>query len=177
MSLKDTKDVYGRVSRALHWGMALLLLWQFLSAISHFFFEDSAMEAFFWPTHKPLGFLLLLLIIIRIVWAFANMGRRPAAISGFAKLGHILLYLMMLTVPTLALLRQYGSGRSFEPFGIPLFGGFEGEKIQWMIDLGSLLHGELGWVLLALTIGHIAMAIWHKKSGSGVNVISRMWGK
>ena len=31
------------------------------------------------------------------------------------------LYLLMWAVPAIALLRQYGSGRAFAPFGIPLW--------------------------------------------------------
>ncbi|HEY9031565.1 MAG TPA: cytochrome b/b6 domain-containing protein [Kangiella sp.] len=177
MSLKDNSERYGHVSRVLHWGMALLLLWQFLSAAAHFFFDDTAIEAFFWPTHKPLGALLFILIIVRIVWALMNVSNRPHSVSWFARIGHIVLYLLLLAIPALALLRQYGSGRTFEPFGIPVFSGFESDKIEWMTDLGSLLHGELGWVLLALTVGHIVMSFWHKRSEAYKNVISRMWVK
>ncbi len=177
MSLKDSREYYGKVSRILHWGMALLLLWQFLSAAAHFFFEDTAIEAFFWPTHKPLGFLLFMLIIIRIVWALVNVSSRPPSINWFARLGHAALYLLVLIVPVLALLRQYGSGRSFDPFGFPVFSGFESDKIEWMTDLGSLLHGELGWLLLALTLGHIVMSYWHRRTTAKTNVMPRMWGK
>ncbi|MHC9511988.1 cytochrome b [Kangiella sp. M94] len=175
--MKDSREHYGKVSRILHWGMALLLLWQFLSAASHFFFDDTSIEAFFWPTHKPLGFLLFMLIIIRIVWALVNVSSRPPSINWFARLGHAALYLLVLIVPVLALLRQYGSGRSFEVFGIIIFSGFGDEKIQWTLDLGGLLHGELGWLLLALTVGHILMSSYHKKSKTTNNVMPRMWGK
>lgn len=177
MAIKDNNQNYGRVSRILHWGMALLLLWQFLSAASHFFFDDTAIEAFFWPSHKPMGLLLFVLIIIRIIWALMNVSNRPPSISWLARLGHITLYLLLLAIPALGLLRQYGSGRSFEVFGITIFSGFEGENIQWALDLGGLLHGELGWLLLALAIGHIIMSYWHKKSKSTVQVFSRMWGR
>lgn len=177
MSLKDSREHYGKVSRILHWGMALLLLWQFLSAAAHFYFEDTAIEAFFWPTHKPLGFLLFILITVRIIWALVNVSRRPPSINWFARLGHAALYLLVLIVPVLALLRQYGSGRSFEPFGIPVFAGFESDKIEWMGDLGGLLHGELGWLLLALTLGHIVMSYWHRRTTAKTNVMPRMWGK
>ncbi|MDX5503091.1 MAG: cytochrome b/b6 domain-containing protein, partial [Halomonas sp.] len=71
----------------------------------------------------------------------------------------------------LALLRQYGSGRTFEPFGIPLMPGFEGE-IEWMVAPGSLFHGVLGWVLLALIVGHVAMVMWHRRQGQ--DVLGRM---
>jgi len=34
MPIQDSNDRYGTVSRVLHWGMALLLVWQFLSQYS-----------------------------------------------------------------------------------------------------------------------------------------------
>ena len=80
----------------------------------------------------------------------------------------------MLVVPAMGLLRQYGSGRTFEPFGIPLFSGFEGE-IAWLVEPGNLLHGSLAWTLLALIVGHIVMAFWHRKKSSDTDVIPRMW--
>jgi cytochrome b561 len=173
MSLRDHSERYGFVSRLLHWGMALLMLWQFLSATSHYFFEDTAIESFFWPSHKTLGVLLLLLMVLRLLWALVNVSTRPKSVSTLAKLGHWALYLVVITVPILALIRQYGSGRSFEIFGVTVFSGFEGEKIKWMMDLGTDFHGELGWVLLALIVGHIIFAFKHKKSEK--EVFARMW--
>ena len=175
MSVKDNRERYGKVSRILHWGMAVLLLWQFLSAGSHLLLEDTAVEAFFWSTHKPLGFLLFLLIIVRIVWALANRSQRPPSISPGARLGHIALYALMGIVPALALVRQYGSGKPFEPFGIPLFSGFEADKIEWMIAPGNLLHSWLGWALLAMIVGHIVMVVWHRRSARHRDVLPRMW--
>ncbi len=172
---QDQREQYGTVSRLLHWSMALLMGWQFLSAIAHYGFEDSAFEAFFWPSHKPLGFVLMILIVVRLLWALKNLGNRPPSINLPAKLGHLGLYALLFLVPALALLRQYGSGRAFEPLGISLMAA-GGEKIDWMVDLGSLLHGELGWVLLAMIIGHVGMAILHRKQGQ-TDVLPRMLGK
>lgn len=175
MSLSDSVDRYGRISRFLHWAMAVLILWQFLSAGAHFLLEDTAIDKFLWPSHKPLGFLLFSLMILRTVWAIANLSRRPASLNMAARLGHIALYVLLFLVPALALLRQYGSGRAFEPFGIPLISGFEAEKIEWMVEPGNLLHGLLGWALLVLILGHIFMAFWHRRKGGTENVMPRMW--
>jgi cytochrome b561 len=175
MFQKDNHDRYGTVSRFLHWGMALLIVWQFLSAASHFFFEDTAIEAFFWPTHKPLGVLLLLLVILRFLWALINLKNRPPAVNALSKLGHLSIYLLLIAVPVIGLIRQYGTGRVFEPFGIPVFAGFEGDMIKWMLDLGGTWHGELGWVLLALIVGHILMALKHRNTSN--DVMPRMKGK
>ncbi|UJJ33257.1 cytochrome b [Halopseudomonas maritima] len=176
MSVKDSAARYGVVSRVLHWGMALLLLWQFLSAGARLLLEDTPIEAFFWSTHKPLGFLLFALIWLRLVWALANRQRRPASVGLPATLGHLGLYALLIAVPGLALLRQYGSGRAFEPFGLPLMAGFDG-KTEWMISLGNALHSWLGWTLLALIVGHAFMALLHRHSAGHTDVLPRMWSK
>ena len=172
---QDSAERYGRVTRCLHWGMAVLMLVQFLSAGAHWLLEDTAIEKLLWPSHKPLGFLLMVLVLVRLGWALANVSRRPPSINLPAKLGHLALYALMVVVPSVALIRQYGSGKPFEPFGLPLMGGFEGDKIEWMLDLGGLLHGELGWGLLALIAGHIVMALWHRGGAPEQNVLPRMW--
>lgn len=175
MALRDNTERYGLVSRILHWGMALLILWQFISATSHYFFEDTALEAFFWPTHKPLGVVLLILMLLRLLWALINRSNRPRSVSLMAKLGHMVMYVLLIIIPTLALLRQYGSGRQFELFGVTIFPGFEGEKVQWMLDLGGDFHGELGWILLLLIFGHILMTYYHQKASAQQSVLKRLW--
>jgi len=63
-------------------------------------------------------------------------------------------------VPVLALLRQYGSGRGFTFLGLPLMEK-TGERVDWMLAAGNMGHGLLGWVLLAVIVGHIVMACVH----------------
>lgn len=172
----DSPKRYGTPTRVLHWLMAALFAWQFTSVLAHALAEDGALDSLLWPTHKSVGTLLMLLILLRILWALANTGRRPAPVSLLARFGHSVLYVLMLCIPLVALLRQFGGGRAFAPFGIPFMPGFEGEKIRWMVDLGSNFHGLLGWVLLAATAGHIAAALWHYLSGRA-DVMSRIIGR
>lgn len=169
----STPDRYGRISRLLHWGMAALFAAQFITAGVHFAFPDTALEEAVWGAHVPLGVLLAVAGVLRGLWALADRPRRPAAWNRAAPLGHLALYALMVAVPALALLRQYGSGRPFSPFGIPLMPGFEGPEIEWLTALGGLLHGELGWALLALILGHIGMVVWHRRAG-GQDVLARM---
>lgn len=175
MSFGDNSTRYGLVTRILHWGMAGLLFWQFTSVLAHALFADTGFDRFFWPTHKPVGFLLFILIWLRILWALINRSRRPESLSLAATLGHIALYALMFAVPTAALLRQYGSGRTFEAFGLTIFEGFSGDKIEWMLNIGNNFHGNLGWLLIALALGHIFMVVWHKYSKSSEDVLPRMW--
>jgi cytochrome b561 len=175
MSFTDNTNRYGLVTRIFHWGMAALLFWQFASVIAHAFFEKTAADQFLWSTHKPVGFLLFILIVLRVLWALINRARRPASLSLAATLGHIALYALMFAVPGAALLRQYGSGRTFEAFGLTIFEGFSSDKIEWMLNIGNNFHGNLGWLLIALSLGHIFMVVWHKYSKTTVDVLPRMW--
>ena len=176
MTWTDNQQRYGRVSRLFHWGLALLLTWQFASAVARVLIEDTAVEQFLWSTHRPLGTLILLLIVLRVIWALTQRKHRPPAVHKLALTGHIVLYTLTFLVPLIALIRQYGSGRAFEPFGIPLFSGFEGDRIEWMLSLGGALHGELGWLLLVLTLGHVGMALFHQRSPNQLKVLPRMLG-
>lgn len=173
----DTPNRYGTVTRVLHWSMALCILWMVFSALVPDFLSDRATQTLFRNGHKHVGSVLFVLIIVRILWAMANASRRPAVLSLPAKLGHWALYALMLAIPTIGLLRQYGSGRAFSPLGLPIFPGFDqSEKIDWMVQLGGQLHGELGWALLVLVAGHVAMTFWHRRQGGAHDVLPRMIG-
>ncbi|MCP8897692.1 cytochrome b [Gilvimarinus xylanilyticus] len=175
MMQPDSNTRYGTVSRLFHWSMALLILWQFVGVLARVLAEDSAVEKFFWSTHKPLGVVLLVLALVRLIWTLANLRRRPRELNWASALGHMGLYGLLVAIPALGLLRQYGSGRTFDVWGLPLFTGFEG-RIDWMVEPGNLLHGNFGWILLAAVAGHIFMVFWHRRGDKGQNVLPRMWG-
>lgn len=174
---RDTTDHYGTISRALHWGMALLITWQFTTAGARVLAEDSPLDEFLWATHKPLGVLLLLLVLIRVAWSLSNAGHRPGPPNVIARLGHLTMYALIIIIPILALIRQYGSGRTFSPFGLPLMSGFEGSEIEWLMAPANLFHGWLGWLLLMLIAGHILMTFIHRRRPGDEDVLRRMIGK
>lgn len=176
---QDTKNVYGVISRLLHWSMALLLTWQFLGMCVKITVGRSAVTAFLVGTHRPVGLLLLALCLLRIFWGLCNAQRRPAyavALAGrLARLGHIALYVLMFLVPSMALLRQIGSGKAFSFLGIPI-SQETGIESTWMTLPANWLHGLLAWCLLALIVGHIIMALahhYHLKNDSLVRMLGR----
>lgn len=167
MQIMDSPARYGAVSRFFHWGIAVLLIWQLLGMVSKVTLgRDAALTGFLAGSHQSIGFVLFVLIVARVLWALANIGRRPSPHPGLAglaaKAGHVALYALMLFVPTVALIRAYGNERAYQVFGWELFPARpEGEAIGWMVNLGGDWHGEMGWVLGALILGHVGMAIWH----------------
>ncbi|ABG33128.1 cytochrome b [Roseobacter denitrificans] len=161
----DTPERYSLISRSLHWGMALLFAMQFVTSATRWALpREDPIREFFWAYHAPIGTTLFLLVLLRGLWGLINMHRRPAHGSGLigrmARVGHLAIYALMVIVPTLRLIAAAGSTRGFSYLGVEIFAARETE-IAWM-DAMAEWHGELGWILGLLVLGHIAMAVgWH----------------
>lgn len=161
----DSKSRYGSVSRFFHWLMAGLFLWQFISALLHLVARDAGITKFFWSAHFQLGFALLLLLVLRGFWGLLNFNRRPSGKGVTARLaqaGHLAIYVLMLVVPAIAMQRSFGSGRGFSFLGIEIFAP-TGIRDEALMAPGNAAHGVLGWLLLALVIGHVVMVIVHQR--------------
>lgn len=163
--LSDSPARYGLVSRTLHWGMAALFAAQFLSAGAHWGLpRENAVRDALWSYHTTLGMTLLLLVLLRGIWGLLNIPKRPpqsGPIGRAAVAGHLAIYALMVIVPAARLLAAAGSTRGLSYLGIQIFPAREVE-ITWM-QAAAEWHGEMGWILALLVLGHIAMAtIWHR---------------
>jgi cytochrome b561 len=165
MQWRDSPERYGLVTRLLHWGMAAIMLWQFTGMGLRLLLGRTPLMAFWVGTHQSIGTVLLGLVLLRLGWAWANHGRRPAhgrtRMGRAALAGQRVMYALMLVVPTLAVLRAIGGGRGYAVFGWQVVDR-SGVRIDWMAAPADLLHGRLAWVLLALVLGHAAMAVAHE---------------
>lgn len=161
MTFKD--DNFNGLIKFFHWSMALIFMWQFAVIIAGKILGETPTTEWMWSTHKPLGLLLSLMLVLRITWSLLTLKKRPVATSYWSRLGHLTMYVLMAAIPALALLRHYGSGRPLEVAGVTVFEGFDGEMIEWMVTLGHMFHGELGFLLGILIVGHIALAFGHRR--------------
>lgn len=163
--LRDTPQLYGTVTRALHWTMAALILWQFAGMGLRAIFGRQPWLSPLVGSHALVGTILFVLVVLRALWALTNRHNRPhhggGTIGRAAAAGHGLLCLLMLVIPALALLRAWGSDKPFALFGIQIFSA-KTPEIEWTGALAGALHGELAWLLLALIAGHVAMVGIHQ---------------
>ncbi|XXQ68835.1 cytochrome b [Neisseriaceae bacterium B1] len=166
----DTPQSFGTISRVLHWLMAIGFFFMMYTVIAWTINEDNLGLMDY---HKSVGFCLLILGAIRLIWALIQRKNRPHD-SIYAHLGHRILYVLMIAIPAIGVLRQYGSARrDLEVFGVTVM-QTANEKIEWMTQLGHALHGKLGLLLFALIIGHTLMAIYHQIRGE--KILNRMAG-
>ncbi|WP_024538974.1 cytochrome b [Comamonas badia] len=157
----DSQERYGATSRLLHWGMALLVGWQFLK------FFDRIGDGEHWvgqtlvSWHVSIGTLLLLLVALRIVWQRYNrpLASREPLMAFLAKAGHVLLYAGMVLLPLTGIAILIGKGYGLTVFGIELVA--KDAEVPWLASVGGALHSPVAWLLLVMVIGHIGMALVH----------------
>lgn len=164
MHPRSTIKSYDAFTRLLHWVMAALLFWQFGGVLAEAICGETPFVKTWTGTHSSVGLIILVAALVRIGWAIAQRPRRPAysaSLSGTAaRAMHMFFYTAMLVIPSIALLRAIGSGRGVKFFGAELLAP-TGQKIPELMTPANALHGLLGWIFLALIIGHIIMALFH----------------
>lgn len=165
----DSKERYGAVSRVLHWGMGGLIGWQMLKIFDRINDGEHWVGETLVPWHVSIGSLLLVLVVLRLVWAAKQRGQRPEqepAMAFWVNAGHALLYLGMVLMPITGLLILLGNGYPLKVFGVQLVAA--GEGVEWMASVGGTLHSPVAWLLLIMIVGHAGMALLHhfvKKDG------------
>ena len=103
--------VYDPLTRALHWLTVAGFIGILTTIVLWTIYEEAEWAGSLFGLHKSFGFLTLTVIALPIVWAVANRAKRPQSDSKAAAAGHGILYLLILAVPVIGMIRQYGSGR------------------------------------------------------------------
>jgi cytochrome b561 len=155
------------VARALHWGIALLIIGQiaFGFALDTLAPRGTPMRGTVINLHKSFGLVLLGLILVRLGWRLAHQPPRwPALMSSteqaLATWGHRLLYAVMVALPLSGYVASNFSKHGLKFFGLAL--------PPWGPDLPAAyrffngMHQLLGWALALLVIGHVAAALRHR---------------
>lgn len=171
--LRNTATGYGLVSIAFHWVMVLLILSLFGLGLYMTGLPQTDQETFaLYQLHKSLGFTVLALVAVRLLWRLANPSPRlPSGMPVWERAGahasHFVLYLLMFAIPLSGWLMVSAS-----PWGIPtvLYGVLHvphlpvpavlGDKAAAEATLKSV-HEILAWGVIALAAFHAAAAIKH----------------
>ena len=163
MPLKNTLHEWGSVSKFLHWSIVLLIVCQGALGLT---MGDLPRNGPIHPVmlHKSMGVLILGMAVLRLLWTYA-ISRRPEELPMpdwqklAARLGHLLLYVLLIAIPLTGwLLSDYG-GRGVQFFGIDLpqlVGANEAAH-----EAFEERHETLFWVLVVVATGHALAAVYH----------------
>jgi cytochrome b561 len=172
---------YGRVSRILHWSIAII----FISLIPIGIFmsglpEGTALREPLYIIHKSLGMTLLLLVVGRIIWHITN---KPPALTATltrsnrmaAKSAHILLYALMIGFPITGYFMSSFAGKivPFFYFDLPVWLAPSKDNAMPF----GLLHKFALPILFYLTFfAHVSGVLWHHFRDRDTQAIKRIAG-
>jgi cytochrome b561 len=156
-------DRYTKVARALHWAIALLILFNLWLGFAH---DALPKDWKVMPVHKSVGLTVLALTLVRIGWRLTHPApplpaRTPAWERLVAQVTHIGFYVLMLALPLTGWIMSSAGDRPlnwFFLFDVPKFGVAKGDAITGISHEG---HEILGFVFAALILLHVAAALRH----------------
>lgn len=172
-----SRSRYTSVAIALHWAMAVLLIFMILLGWN---MEDN--EARF-QLHKSVGITILFLALARLGWRFANPP--PPLPEGMATLErtashavHVAFYALMIGVPLVGWFMV-----SVSPFQVStvLYGVLswphlpftEGLRSDAVYGVAEFFHSKSAWLIFGLLALHVAGAVKHE-IGAEDGVLKRM---
>lgn len=154
---------YDRVSIALHWTTALLVVANFVLAETWDWFAEPVTELME-DTHMSLGVLLTAAVVARVVWRLMPGHAVETINSGWVRLAskfvHYLLYVLLAAQAALGFAFRWGAGRPMEFFGLgipPLIGEMARANRRFLREL----HEWNGWAIIIIAGLHAAAALYH----------------
>lgn len=156
-------DRYGNVARALHWIMAILILFNLFLGFAH---DALPRDWKVMPVHKSIGLTVLALAVARILWRFtrgapALPAGMPAWEKGAAHATHFAFYAFMLVLPLTGWIMTSAGDRPlswFFLFDVPKFAVAKGDAI---VGISGEAHEILGFAWAALLVLHGLAAMRH----------------
>lgn len=163
--LIGSKQRYGRIAQWLHWVTAALVLAAFIvgegGPESRVYSAERADQL---RLHESLGLAVFGIVVIRLVWRLVDRAPDepplPRWMTRSAVATHWILYLLLLAVPSTAILGAWSEGHPLNTYVFgeigPWFGGSH--------DLGTSiteLHTWLGDVIIWIAGFHAAAALVH----------------
>lgn len=175
---------FGGGAIALHWITALIMIptlgiAMFLDTLHEDVPGDPEIYFTWLPWHKTLGFLVLVVALVRIPWTLTH--RRPPMPAGtppwqawLAHAAHWSLYGLMLVLPLLGWLGTSAQRSTFKLFNLFPMPYLTAEKDLPFSEQVYEVHVALGWTAIGLVAVHVAAAVYHQwvvKDGA----LMRIW--
>lgn len=163
MTIRNTYLVFGSVAKFFHWVIFILVLGMLIFG----FFLDAIpkdVKPLAYNIHKLTGLTILLLMVLRGMWALSNpKPRLPLTIAWWQRAAEwvvqFALYFLIIAMPTVGWIGSVAASRP------PHIGAFElmlpiapnKELVHTMFNL----HELFAYILIALICVHVGAAFYH----------------
>jgi len=165
MGMKNTSVSYGSVTKFFHWLIFLLILITIPLGYVMGDISDKVLRGQVINTHKLIGVLILVLVLLRALWALKNIKpvlpfQTPAWQRSAERCVHLFLYLGLIVMPLSGLVGSVAAGRP------PRIGKFSIElPIAQSKALSNFsfdyIHIPLAIILILFISIHILAALYH----------------
>ncbi len=170
MTLRNGPAEFGLVTRLLHWTMMLIIFGQLALGLRIENMEPGLANLWLYGLHKTLGFLVLVLILIRIAWHIASPPPPPLgprnALFLLARAVHLAIYTLLIVIPLTGWAGSSATGLDVmiaEHWTVPpLVEASEEAETFWFG-----LHDILTKLLMALILLHVLGALRRQAEGDG----------
>lgn len=155
---------YDPVAKGLHWLMAVLIIGLWCVGLAMEEMPKGDLRSQIIGLHKAFGVVVLALVVVRLAWRATHRAPElpttmPTLEQMGAKLGHLVLYALMLAIPVDGILMSQSGGREVNVFGVVL--PTLVEKNEAMKHFYGEGHELMAWVLAALLAVHVGAALRH----------------
>lgn len=177
IAVGDSARNYDDVAVALHWATAVLVVIQFLLAITWDYFPKATTERM-QALHISFGVLLTAVVLARIVWRLMPAHYRGAIVSGWVKLAskgvHYLLYALLVVQAALGFGFRWAQGHAVSFFGLFAIPGPYGALDRATRHTVHSFHEYVGWAIVIIAFCHALAALYHHY-GLHDRVLGRMF--
>jgi len=164
MSLVNTKQKFGSLTKLLHWTLFVLFVIQYFLAYRRGYFPDKSPEKLqYILLHKSIGVIALGVALMMVIWR--HLGKRPSLQNVnfmekcLAKVTHLSLYIVALLLPLSGIGMSLFSGRS-----ITIIKGISLPALTKNPTLAKILyttHVTTTYAAIALVSLHVFAALYH----------------
>lgn len=154
---------YSRISRVLHWIVAMLVFLTWPMGLMIGFVKDEV-KLDFYLVHESLGFLILWVMLMRVgarLYTPAPPIQGPAIERIAAHTVHGLIYIFLIIMPVSGFLATNAHGFPLQWFGLVPIWSPLGKSAQ-IAPFLSAIHEWSSWIVLGLFALHIVAVIYHR---------------
>lgn len=157
---------YTAVAKLLHWVMAGVIIAAWTFGLLQDDLPSGPERMALIDTHKAIGSTVIVLVALRILWRLFNPapplpGTMAPWLQGAALVGHLILYILMVAMPMSGWLISSAFGYPVMLAGIVELPSLLADKDPELGRAAAQAHGLMAWILAAVVLGHIGMALKH----------------